>query len=104
MKLVEGSYEAGCKANSKQTLRQILLAIRAEAEHIDRVTLSEKPTRQLVLSGRDAELVGVDIGNRLAAGAHQVMMRPGIRFHAQRAVMQAHFTENAAVDKEVNIL
>ena len=83
----------------EQTSRRTLLAIRAEAQDIDRIALHQKTAAQLACRSGNPEILGINVGDRLARGANQVMMRTGIRFDTQRAMMQAHFVKDSALDE-----
>ena len=53
---------------------------------------------------RQAEVFFVDVRNRPADGANQVVMRPAVNLNAERTVVQADFAEHAALDEQMNIL
>jgi hypothetical protein len=82
----------------------LCLAGSAATEDVDRESLSQKATRQYPRISWEPKVVLVDVADGFTNRADKVVVWPAIQFHTEQAVMQAHLTEDAAFEKEMNVL
>jgi len=76
----------------------------AGAQDIDAHAFGAKPLRQTSLKLDWAKCIGIDVEDRLANHAHQVMVRLEPRINPQRAMVRTYFAQHATLHEGVEVL
>lgn len=85
-------------------LRFAALAFGAKPKHFHRHALYLEPCGKFAALHGQPKTFFIQIRNRPAVAANQMMVRGAVRFHAQRTVMQADLSYNSALHKKMQVL
>ena len=79
-------------------------ALRAQPQNFNRIPLHAEAAWQRFAQLNWFQIRVVDVGDRLAPGAYQMMMRANVAINSKRTVVNADFTKDSRIEKCVDCL
>jgi len=77
-------------------------ALRAQPQNFNRISLHAEAAWQRLAQLNWFQIRVIDVDDRLAPGAHQMMMRAVVAINSKRPVVNADFTKDSRIEKCVD--